>query len=61
MSPHGPVSEEPYADPMNEIPKIVFSSSLRAPTWAGTEVVSGDLATVIQRLKAQDGRPRHEV
>ena len=42
---------------MNEIPKLVFSSSLREPAWAGTEVVSGDLTRELQRLKAQDGGP----
>ena len=42
---------------MNEIPKVVFSTTLTDPEWAGTRVVSGDLATEIAALKAEDGKP----
>ena len=43
--------------PMNVIPKVVFSSTLTDPEWADTRVVSGDLATEIATLKAEDGGP----
>ena len=57
MAPHWPASTDIYAPPMNEIPKVVFSSTLTDPAWADTRVVSGDLATEIAALKAEDGGP----
>jgi len=57
MAPHWPTSTDIYAAPMNEIPKVVFSRTLTDPEWADTRVVSGDLATEIQKLKAEDGKP----
>ena len=57
MAPHWPTSTDIYAPPMNEIPKVVFSSTLTDPAWADTRVVSGDLATEIATLKAEDGGP----
>ena len=32
MAPHWQVSDEPYAKPMNEIPKAVFSKTLQEAT-----------------------------
>ena len=57
MSPHWPGSDEPYAPPMNEIPKVVFSRTLTDPAWAGTRVVAGDLGREIAALKAEPGGP----
>lgn len=56
MAAHWPTSTEPYAAPMNQIPKIVFSSSLKQADWGETQIVSGDLATEIARLKQEPGR-----
>ncbi|HEX9448658.1 MAG TPA: dihydrofolate reductase family protein [Dongiaceae bacterium] len=87
MAAWWPTSTEPFAPPMNEIPKIVFSrkgrigaqgttTALRdatearraagsaassappasAASWAATPVLSGDLATEINRLKQQPGK-----
>lgn len=69
MVAHWPTSTEPYAAPMNEIPKVVFSRSLdpaslpatqglspHAHTWAEARVASGDLVEEIARLKAEPGR-----
>ncbi|GAA0232329.1 dihydrofolate reductase family protein [Cryptosporangium japonicum] len=55
MAAHWPGSDEPYAAPMNEIPKIVFSRTLTEATWPTTTVLSGDLTGEITRLKAEDG------
>ena len=57
MAPYWPGSTDVFAAPMNEIPKVVFSSTLTDPGWGETRVVSGDLATVIAALKAEDGKP----
>lgn len=43
---------------MTELPKLVFSSSLRPPLdWANTTVISEDLADAVPNLKQQDGDP----
>lgn len=44
-----------YADAMNAIPKVVFSTSLTEPDWAGTRVAGGDLRTEIERLRSEEG------
>ncbi len=80
MAAWWPTSTEPFAAPMNEISKAVFSRSAKlgsstqalqdsihangskhgaksahAQTWADAEVMGGDLATGIERLKKQEG------
>jgi dihydrofolate reductase len=42
---------------MNEIPKVVFSSTLTDPEWRETRVVAGDVGERIAELKAEDGKP----
>jgi dihydrofolate reductase len=56
MAAHWPSSTEPFSAPMNEIPKIVFSHSLKEARWAETRVVGGDLSQEIGRLKAESGK-----
>jgi dihydrofolate reductase len=48
-----PSASGPFAQSMNDIPKVVVSSSLRSAGWAGTTVVSGDLSEVVTRLKQE--------
>src|ERR1700693_501595 len=43
MAAHWPTSLEPYAAPMNQIPKIVFSESLKEVPWGETRIISGEL------------------
>jgi dihydrofolate reductase len=43
----------PFAKPMNEIPKVVFSDSLASAGWAETTIATGDLATAVTRLKQE--------
>ena len=68
MAPFWPTSTLPFAPPMNQIPKAVFSRQGPAilktvaaqpggESWAQAYVASGDLAEEIARLKAQDGKP----
>jgi dihydrofolate reductase len=46
-----PGAAGPFAQPMNDIPKVVFSNSLESADWAGTTIVSGDLTDAITRMK----------
>ncbi len=57
MSSYWPESDDAYAAPMNDIPKIVFSTTLEdaEATWPVTRVARGDLATEIAAIKAEPG------
>lgn len=57
MAGYWPFQQGPEADAMNAIPKVVFSRSPIEISWATTTVCSGDLATEVARLKAQEGGP----
>jgi dihydrofolate reductase len=48
-----PSAPGPFAKPMNEIPKVVFSTSLTSADWGETTIASGDLAEAITRLKQE--------
>jgi dihydrofolate reductase len=58
MSSFWPGSDDPYAAPMNDIPKIVFSKTLDDgdASWPTTRVARGDLATEIAEIKEQPGQ-----
>jgi dihydrofolate reductase len=58
MSSYWPQSEDPYAVPMNDIPKVVFSKTLSdgEATWPVTRVARGDLASEIATIKAEPGQ-----
>jgi dihydrofolate reductase len=48
-----PGASGPFAKPMNEIPKVVFSDSLASADWGETTIAAGDLADAITRLKQE--------
>jgi dihydrofolate reductase len=50
---HDP-SNSPIAAALNRRPKYVASNILTDPSWAGTTVLQGDLATTIGTIKAKD-------
>jgi dihydrofolate reductase len=56
MAEFWPVSDDAYAAPMNEIPKVVFSRTLERADWADTQIARGDLAEEIATLKRQPGK-----
>ena len=56
MAAYWPTSSEPFAAPMNEIPKFVFSRTLEEAPWGDTMIVRGDVAEEITRLKQLPGR-----
>ena len=47
--------ENPIVGALNTKPKYVASNTLTDPQWTGTTLLSGDLATAIQELKARPG------
>ena len=57
MSSAWPHSDDPYAAPMNDIPKVVFSKTLSdaQASWPVTRVARGDLAAEIAALNAEPG------
>ncbi|MFB9239932.1 dihydrofolate reductase family protein [Plantactinospora siamensis] len=57
MSSYWPRSDDPYAAPMNTIPKVVFSRTLTdaEASWPVSTVARGDLATEIAAIKAEPG------
>jgi dihydrofolate reductase len=48
-----PSAPGPFAEPMNEIPKVVFSNSLTSADWPETTIGIGDLAEAVTRLKQE--------
>ena len=47
--------DNPISEALNTRPKYVASSTLTNPQWAGTTVLSGDVAAAIGELKAKPG------
>jgi dihydrofolate reductase len=56
MAEFWPVSDDAYAAPMNEIPKVVFSRTLGRADWADSRIARGDLADEIATLKREPGK-----
>ena len=64
-----PTATGPFAEPMNTIPKVVFTKngfagippnaaqSPAATSWVEARIFDGDLAEGIRELKAQPGKP----
>ena len=48
-----PGAAGPFAKPMNEIPRVVFSNSLASADWPETTIATGDLAEAVTRLKQE--------
>lgn len=45
-----------FGKKMTDTPKVVFSKTLERSQWDNTEVVTGDLAEEIHKLKNRDGK-----
>jgi dihydrofolate reductase len=48
-----PGASGPFAAPMNEIPKVVFSNSLSSADWPETTIATGEVADAVARLKQE--------
>lgn len=55
MAAHWPYSDDEYAPPMNDLPKVVFSKTLQEADWNNSEVARGELAEEIAALRQQPG------
>ena len=56
MAATWPTSDSEFAQPMNEIPKVVFSRTLERADWPETRIARGDLSEEIDRLKREPGK-----
>jgi dihydrofolate reductase len=56
MAGFWPTSDDEYAAPMNEIPKVVFSATLTKADWPQSTIASGDLADEIGARKREPGK-----
>ena len=56
MAEFWPTSDDPYAAPMNDIPKVVFSRTLERADWPDSRIARGDLADEIAELKREPGK-----
>ena len=45
-----------FAAKMVNIPKVVFSKTVKESRWANTIVANGDLVEEVEKLKSQDGK-----
>lgn len=45
-----------FARKMVDIPKVVFSKTVRESIWANTTVANGDLVAEVENLKQKDGK-----
>ena len=55
MAATWPTSRDAYAAPMNDIPKVVFSSTLEVANWNQSTIARGGLADEIAALRDQPG------
>lgn len=55
MASAWPTSKDAYAAPMNEIPKVVFSSTLEVADWNQSTIARGSLVAEIAALRDQPG------
>ena len=56
MAGFWPTSDDEYAAPMNDLPKVVFSATLTRADWPGSTIARGDLAEGITALKREPGK-----
>jgi dihydrofolate reductase len=56
MAGFWPTSDDEYAAPMNDVPKVVFSKTLAKADWPQSTIARGDLADEITTLKREPGK-----
>jgi dihydrofolate reductase len=48
-------ADEPFGDVLNPTKKYVLSDTLTSAEWENSEIISGDIASKLAELKAQEG------
>lgn len=56
MAAHWTQETGAIADMMNNIPKVVFSNTLKAADWNNTRLVAGDAADAVAAMKREAGK-----
>jgi dihydrofolate reductase len=56
MAEFWPTSDDAYAAAMNNIPKVVFSKTLKRAEWPESRIARGDLGEEIAALKRETGK-----
>ena len=56
MASYWPTASEEHAEPMNSIPKVVFSKTLKQSDWNNSQIANGDTTAEITRLKQEPGK-----
>lgn len=56
MAAHWTEAEGEIADLMNEIPKLVFSKTLKTANWNNSTLIKKNASAEIKKLKAQGGK-----
>lgn len=51
-----PSAKGPDADRMNQLPKVVFSRTLKKLDWGNSKLVNGNIGEEVTRLKQQPGK-----
>jgi dihydrofolate reductase len=54
-SPGGTPTERAHAEWVNNVDKVVFSTTLESADWANSRLISGNVAEEVATLKAQPG------
>jgi dihydrofolate reductase len=55
MAAHWPTSTEVFAAPMNDVPKVVFSTTLEKADWPESRIAAGDITEEVNALKTEPG------
>lgn len=53
--PYVNASQDPFAAKLNNAKKYVASKTLTKPDWENSELIKGDVAAEVRRMKEQDG------
>lgn len=54
--PDRTAEDDPFADYINGVPKLVASTTLKAVDWQPSSLISGDVVEELTRLKSQAGK-----
>ncbi|BFT71961.1 dihydrofolate reductase family protein [Paenibacillus sp. P36] len=54
-NPNAPAGARAMANELNEMTKIVFSSTMERASWENSRLVNGDIGKFVQEIKHEDG------